>query len=76
MKYKIVAHLISPDLQDEKTRTAEYEKEFSKYCDVRNIEEFEKKYPIDSNVVEEFDSIVDYILEADADGIYLFKKIN
>ena len=75
MKYKIVAHLLSPDLQDEKTRTAEYDADYEKFQDVRNIEEFEKKYPIDSNVVEEFDSIVDYILQADADGIYLYKKV-
>lgn len=75
-RYKIVAHLIDPSLQDETTLTKEY---------LRDWEIIEKggkeamkllysKYPIDSNAYENFNSTMKYKLEQDADGIYLFKR--
>lgn len=62
MKYKLVAALLDGSAQEEtKCLDGEY---------------FEKTYPIDSNVEEEFkDCITDYVFDFDGDGIYLFKKI-
>lgn len=75
MKYKLVAHLISPELQDKEVATEEYIKDYKRFSDARNKESFLRKYPIESNVVEEFDIECDYILDKDDDGIYLFEKI-
>ena len=75
MRYKLVAHLMSPELQDEKVVTDEYIRDYERFSDVRNGEDFLMKYPIDSNVVEEMDIDSDYVLDEDADGIYLFEKV-
>lgn len=75
MKYKLVAHLISPELQDKEVVTDEYIRDYERFSDVRNGESFLMKYPIESNVVEEFDIDCDYVLDEDGDGIYLFEKI-
>ena len=79
MKYKLVAHLISPELQDKEIVTDEYIRDYERFSDVSNGEEFLMKYPIESNVVEEFnidcDYVRDYVLDEDDDGIYLFQKI-
>lgn len=79
MKYKLVAHLISPELQDKEIVTDEYIRDYKRFSDVSNGEEFLMKYPIESNVVEEFDAdcdyVRDYLLNEDDDGIYLFQKI-
>lgn len=75
MKYKLVAHLISPELQDKEVATDEYIKDYERFSDARNKESFLRKYPIESNVAEEFDIECDYILDKDDDGIYLFEKI-
>ena len=78
-KYKLVAHLVSPELQDKKIVTDEYIRDYERFSDVSNEEEFLMKYPIESNVVEEFDVdcdyVCDYLLNEDGDGIYLFQKI-
>lgn len=74
-KYKIVAHLISPNLQDEKTLTNDYIIDYFIYKLGNDNQEFLEKYPIDSNVYEEFDSDEEYLLEEDEDGIYLFEKV-
>ena len=79
MKYKLVAHLISPELQDKEIVTDEYIRDYKRFSDVSNGEEFLMKYPIESNVVEEFnadcDYVSDYLLSEDDDGIYLFQKM-
>ena len=79
MKYKLVAHLISPELQDKEIVTDEYIRDYERFSDVSNGEEFLMKYPIESNVVEEFDVdcdyVRDYLLNEDDDGIYLFQKM-
>ena len=79
MKYKLVAHLISPELQDKEIVTDEYVRDYKRFSDVSNGEEFLMKYPIESNVVEEFDVdcdyVCDYLLNEDGDGIYLFQKM-
>ena len=79
MKYKLVAHLVSPELQDKEIVTDEYIRDYERFGDVSNEEEFLMKYPIESNVVEEFDVdcdyVRDYLLNEDDDGIYLFQKI-
>ena len=79
MKYKLVAHLISPELQDKEIVTDEYIRDYKRFSDVSNGEEFLMKYPIESNVVEEFDIdcdyVSDYLLSEDDDGIYLFQKM-
>ena len=79
MKYKLVAHLISPELQDKEIVTDEYIRDYKRFSDVSNGEEFLMKYPIESNVVEEFDVdcdyVCDYLLNEDGDGIYLFQKM-
>lgn len=75
MKYKLVAHLISPELQDKEVVTDEYIKDYERFIDARNVESFLMKYPIESNVVEEFDIDCDYVLDEDGDGIYLFEKM-
>lgn len=75
MKYKLVAHLISPNLQDKKVVTDEYIRDYERFSDVRNGESFLMKYPIESNVVEEFDIDSAYVLDEDGDGIYLFEKM-
>ncbi|MDY5646247.1 MAG: hypothetical protein SPF22_04485 [Candidatus Onthovivens sp.] len=78
-KYKLVAHLVSPELQDKEIATDEYIRDYERFSDVSNEEEFLMKYPIESNVVEEFDVdcdyVCDYLLNEDGDGIYLFQKI-
>ena len=78
MKYKLVAHLVSPELQDKEIVTDEYIRDYERFSDVSNGEEFLMKYPIESNVVEEFDVdcdyVCDYLLNEDGDGIYLFQK--
>lgn len=78
-KYKLVAHLVSPELQDKEIVTDEYIRDYKRFSDVSNGEEFLMKYPIESNVVEEFDIdcdyVSDYLLSEDDDGIYLFQKI-
>ena len=78
-KYKLVAHLISPELQDKEIVTDEYVRDYERFSDVSNEEEFLMKYPIESNVVEEFDVDCDYVCNywrnEDGDGIYLFQKI-
>ena len=78
-KYKLVAHLVSPELQDKKIVTDEYIRDYERFSDVSNGEEFLMKYPIESNVVEEFDVdcdyVRDYLLNEDDDGIYLFQKM-
>ena len=78
-KYKLVAHLVSPELQDKEIVTDEYIRDYENFSDVSNGEEFLMKYPIESNVVEEFDVDCDYVrnylLNEDDDGIYLFQKI-
>ena len=74
-KYKLVAHLVSPELQDKEIVTDEYIRDYKRFSDVSNGEEFLMKYPIESNVVEEFDADCDYLLNEDDDGIYLFQKI-
>ena len=78
-KYKLVAHLVSPELQDKEIVTDEYIRDYERFSDVSNEEEFLMKYPIESNVVEEFDVdcdyVRDYLLNEDDDGIYLFQKI-
>ena len=79
MKYKLVAHLISPELQDKEIVTDGYVRDYERFSDVSNGGEFLMKYPIESNVVEEFDIdcdyVCDYLLNEDDDGIYLFQKI-
>lgn len=79
MKYKLVAHLISPELQDKEIVTDEYIRDYEKFSDLSDVEEFLKKYPVESNVVKEFnidcDYVYDYVLDEDGDGIYLFQKI-
>ena len=79
MKYKLVAHLISPELQDKEIVTDEYIRDYENFSDLSDVEEFLMKYPIESNVVEEFDVDCDYVrnylLNEDDDGIYLFQKI-
>ena len=79
MKYKLVAHLISPELQDKEIVTDEYIRDYENFSDLSDVEEFLKKYPIESNVVKEFnidcDYVCDYVLDEDGDGIYLFQKI-
>ena len=79
MKYKLVAHLISPELQDKEIVTDEYVRDYERFSDVSNGGEFLMKYPIESNVVEEFDVdcdyVRDYLLNEDDDGIYLFQKM-
>lgn len=75
-RYKIIAHLINPSLQDDKTLTDEY---INDYDFIRNggkqaIGYFMEKYPIDSNAYENLNSTNEYEIEEDADGIYLFKK--
>ena len=79
MKYKLVAHLISPELQDKEIVTDEYIRDYENFSDLSDEEEFLMKYPIESNVVEEFnidcDYVCDYLLNEDGDGIYLFQKI-
>ena len=79
MKYKLVAHWISPELQDKEIVTDEYIRDYKRFSDVSNGEEFLMKYPIESNVVEEFDIdcdyVCDYLLNEDDDGIYLFQKM-
>lgn len=78
-KYKLVAHLISPELQGKEMVTDEYIRDYKRFSDVSNGEEFLMKYPIESNVVEEFDAdcdyVSDYLLNEDDDGIYLFQKM-
>ena len=78
-KYKLVAHLVSPELQDKEIVTDEYIRDYKRFSDVSNGEEFLMKYPIESNVVEEFDVdcdyVRDYLLNEDDDGIYLFQKM-
>ena len=78
-KYKLVAHLVSPELQDKGIVTDEYIRDYERFSDVSNGEEFLMKYPIESNVVEEFnidcDYVCDYVLKEDDDGIYLFQKM-
>lgn len=74
-KYKLVAHLISPELQDKEIVTDEYIRDYERFSDVCNGEEFLMKYPIESNVVEEFNIDCDYLVNEDDDGIYLFQKI-
>lgn len=74
-KYKLVAHLVSPELQDKKIVTDEYIRDYERFSDVCNGEEFLMKYPIESNVVEEFNIDCDYLVNEDDDGIYLFQKI-
>lgn len=78
-KYKLVAHLVSPELQDKEIVTDEYIRDYERFSDVSNEEEFLMKYPIESNVVEEFDVdcdyVRDYLLNEDDDGIYLFQKM-
>ena len=79
MKYKLVAHLVSPELQDKEIVTDEYIRDYERFSDVSNGGEFLMKYPIESNVVEEFDVdcdyVRDYLLNEDDDGIYLFQKM-
>ena len=79
MKYKLVAHLISPELQDKEIITDEYIRDYENFSDLSDVEEFLKKYPVESNVVKEFnidcDYVCDYVLDEDGDGIYLFQKI-
>ena len=79
MKYKLVAHLVSPELQDKEIVTDEYIRDYENFSDLSDVEEFLKKYPIESNVVEEFDVdcdyVRDYLLNEDDDGIYLFQKM-
>lgn len=79
MKYKLVAHLISPELQDKEIVTDEYIRDYENFSDLSDVEEFLKKYPVESNVVKEFnidcDYVCDYVLDEDGDGIYLFQKI-
>ena len=65
-KYKLVAHLVSPELQDKGIVTDEYIRDYERFSDV-------------SNVIEEFDAdcdyVCDYLLNEDDDGIYLFQKM-
>ena len=79
MKYKLVAHLVSPELQDNGIVSEKYIRDYERFSDVSNGEEFLMKYPIESNVVEEFDAdcdyVCDYLLNEDDDGIYLFQKM-
>ncbi len=79
MKYKLVAHLISPELQDKEIVTDEYIRDYENFSDLSDVEEFLKKYPVESNVVKEFnidcDYVCDYVLDEDGDGIYLFQKM-
>ena len=79
MKYKLVAHLISPELQDKEIVTDEYIRDYENISDLSDVEDFLKKYPVESNVVKEFnidcDYVRDYVLDEDGDGIYLFQKI-
>ena len=79
MKYKLVAHLISPELQDKEIVTDEYIRDYENFSDLSDVEDFLKKYPVESNVVKEFnidcDYVRDYVLDEDGDGIYLFQKI-
>lgn len=79
MKYKLVAHLISPELQDKEIVTDEYIRDYENFSDLSDVEDFLKKYPVESNVVKEFnidcDYVCDYVLDEDGDGIYLFQKI-
>lgn len=79
MKYKLVAHLISPELQDKEIVTDEYIRDYENFSDFSDVEDFLKKYPVESNVVKEFnidcDYVRDYVLDEDGDGIYLFQKI-
>ena len=74
-KYKLVAHLVSPELQDKEIVTDEYIRDYERFSDVNNGEEFLMKYPIESNVVKEFNIDCDYVLDEDGDGIYLFQKM-
>ena len=75
-KYKIVAHLIDPSLQDEETLTDEYLRDWEiiERGGKQAMKLLYKKYPIDSNTCENFNSTDKYILEQDGDGIYLFKR--
>lgn len=79
MKYKLVAHLISPELQDKEIVTDEYIRDYENFSDLSDVEEFLMKYPVESNVVKEFnidcDYVCDYVLDEDGDGIYLFEKM-
>ena len=75
MKYKLVAHLISPELQDKEIVTDEYIRDYENFSDLSDVEDFLKKYPVESNVVKEFNIDCDYVLDEDGDGIYLFQKI-
>ena len=75
-RYKIVAHLIDPELQDRKTLTKEYLRDFDfiERGGKGAMELLYNKYPIDSNAYEDFNSTDEFKLEQDADGIYLFKR--
>ena len=73
-KYKIVAHLLAPELQDG-GGTPDAVIDFFLYSKGYDNEEFLRKYPIDSNVFSEFKDNSEYIITSDDDGIYLWEKV-
>ena len=42
---------------------------------IADIDYFADKYAVNSDNIMEFDSIADYVIDEDADGVYLYKRI-
>lgn len=42
---------------------------------IADIDYFADKYAVNSDNITEFDTIADYVIDEDADGVYLYKRI-
>jgi hypothetical protein len=81
-KYQIIAVLLTPNGNYTKTKCpkgyADYmalDKAYKTF-DLDSMVSILSNYKIENGAIEEHDSIADFIVDCDADGFYLLKKIN
>lgn len=77
--FKLIAYIIDPDnewqrgsLSDEEYRQVMSDYERSRDGDLKTF----MKYKVDSDTIEEFGTQDKYHIDEDADGLYLFKRID
>ena len=71
--FLLIAMLLQPDgnYTDEETIT-----DFQNISNgIADIDYFADKYAVNSDNIMGFDTIADYVIDEDADGVYLYKRI-
>lgn len=76
-RFRLIAMLLQPEgnytIEDNPQAFADFER-----LDNGDEDSFEilRKYEVDSDHYMSFDTIADYVIDEDADGFYLYKKVD